>query len=125
MESFEDLQQIHNFDHYITSAGNNTTPILALTTRGRANSCQQTLSKTFISLNGAACSDSLTSCVSRRIKGWIYHLTYDPILMILATACCLCTASHYQENASVRVSLVIASFYRPLLVSVKEAGIKQ
>lgn len=111
MDSSEDLQQIQIiFDPCIRSSGNDTTPILVLFACGCANSCQQILSKTSISLNRAGCSDPLSSYVSRTIKGWICHLRYDPVLMTLITVCCLCTALHYQADGSAWVSASYRAF---------------
>lgn len=111
MDSSEDLQQIQIiFDPCIRSSGNDTTPILVLFACGCANSCQQMLSKTSISLNRAGCSDPLSSYVSRAIKGWICHLRYDPVLMTLITVCCLCTALHYQADGSAWVSASYRAF---------------
>lgn len=67
----------------------------------------------------------MTTGVSRRTKGWIYHLRYDPVLMILAQS--VFSAQHHSIRwmHQLGLALLTESFHRAPLLTVNEARITQ
>lgn len=83
---------------------------------GHANCCQQMLSKTSVSLNGAGCSDHRCKQENQRVdlSPQIWSRTND-----FGTVCCLCTASQYKVDAPARVSTSYRVFPRSSITHCK------